>query len=243
MNIIIKSFGCGIGDLLFVTPTFRVIKKAYPKSVIVVNTDRPSLLQNNPFVNKVGSKKEGVFLGYPAPAEGVLPTKHHILSDWEIVCKAYNLKTEMPELKPELYIKKSPIKRKIIGVQIEHKGLWYNKKVWPYFKTLANENHFESIPHIKNNSMRNLVKKISEYRCVVCAEGGISHMAKALGIPAVVIYGGFANPLWNGYEDQINLTSNVDCRYCYNMKPCKYNYRCWEQIPISLVKEKALELL
>lgn len=241
MKIIIKSFN-GIGDLLFVTPTLRVVKEAYPDSVIIVNTNRPSLLKNNPFVDKIETKNEGVFLDYPAPAGGMPPYQHHIISDWEIVCKAYNITTERPALKPELYIEKSSTKRKIIGVQIEHKGLWHNKKVWPYFKKLANENHFEPIPHITNNSMSNLVKKISGYKCVVCAEGGISHIAKALGVPAVVLYGGFADPLWNGYEDQTNLTSNVDCKYCYNAKPCERGYKCWDQISVSYVEDIALQM-
>ncbi len=240
-KIVIKSFH-GIGDLLFATPSFRVIKEAYPSSRLIVNTHRPGLLINNPFVDKIGSKREGPYLAYPDPDSKKKPYQHHILSDWEIICRAYNLKTKKPLLRPELYIRNLSPKRDIIGVQIEHKGHWHNKKMWPYFKKLAGKKHFEPIPHIKENPMINLVRKIAEYKCVVCAEGGISHIAKALNIPAVVIYGGFANPLWNGYEDQINLVSDVNCRYCYNEEPCKNDYKCWKQIPIELVEKEVLKI-
>jgi len=209
-----------------------------------MNTSRPSLLNNNPFVDIIGHKNEGVFLGYPAPAEGIAPTKHHIISDWEIVCKAYNLRTKKPILQPELYVKDLPSKRNVIGVQTIHKGLWHRKKVWPFFEQLSKEPHFEFIPQITSgDKMLGLIKKIAEYTCVVCAEGGISHIAKALDIPAIVLFGGWANPKWNGYEDQINLVSIVDCSYCYNDIPCKGDYKCWKTISVNYVKEIALKMI
>jgi hypothetical protein len=242
-NVIIKSFN-GIGDLLFVTPSFRVIKKAYPNCKIIVNTNRPSLLEHNPFVDEVGRKDEGVFLGYPAPAEGIAPVEHHIISDWKIICYAYGLETEKPDLQPELYIKDLSSSRNGIGVQVLHKGYWHNKKVWPYFQELSQRDGMEAIPDITSgDKMKELVKKIASYSVVVCAEGGISHIAQALGIPAVVLYGGFADPEWNGYSNQVNITKVVDCSYCYNQSPCKGDYKCWKQIYVPYVEELAKQLL
>ena len=79
--ITIKSHN-GIGDLLFVTPALRVIKEKYPDCHLIVNTNRPSLLQNNPYVDEVGVKNEGVFLGYNAPDTGKLPDKHQEPEDF-----------------------------------------------------------------------------------------------------------------------------------------------------------------
>lgn len=218
-SISIRSFN-GIGDALFMTPSLRVIKKAYPKSRVIVNTNHPDLFIGNPFLDGVGRVNEGVFLGYADPIHRVNPTKHHILADWEIICEAYGLETEKPDLKPEIYL---PLgvhagKRVKIGVQSLHKGHWHEKKVWPKFDELAKLDGFEAIPKV--GSVIELVRTIATYPAVVCAEGGISHIAKAVDVPAVVIYGGFANPEWNGYRDQINLCNVKECSYCYHPGPC-----------------------
>ncbi|GAG84062.1 unnamed protein product, partial [marine sediment metagenome] len=135
MKVVIKSFN-GIGDLLFVTPTLRVIKEAHPGCHITVNTNYPGLLLNNPYVDVVGNENEGVFLGYPDPIHLQWPTKHHIISDWEIVTQHYKLETNPPSLQPEIYIDRFKHGTGV-GVQTIHKGHWHKKKVWPYYDELC----------------------------------------------------------------------------------------------------------
>ncbi len=222
--IIIKSFN-GIGDLLFVTPTLKKIKEVYPERKIIVNTNCPELIQDNPYVDEINNLNNGVFLGYPDPIHAKNPTMHHIQSDYLIVKKFYNL-TRLPdylnedEIKPEIYCREKIGKINKIGVQVYHKGHWHKKKVWPYFDELirTNQDLFEPIPACKNK--KELVNKVAGYKAVVCAEGGISHIAKAVGIHAFVIYGGFANPEWNGYKDHNNICNVLPCSYCYNPFSC-----------------------
>jgi ADP-heptose:LPS heptosyltransferase len=240
MEIGIRSFN-GIGDLLFVTPTLRRIKDVYSNASVVVNTNYPGLLAYNPYVNRLNVGKDGVFLGYPDPIHGVYPTKHHIISDWEIVSREYGLELDPPDLKPEIHL---PARHGgnpggAIGVQVLHKGHWHAKKIWPWFDALAKLPGFEPIR--KCAAVTDLVKQISQFRAVVCAEGGISHIARALDVPAVVIYGGFAKPEWNGYEEQINLCNPLDCSYCYNPGPCTnaIERRCMREISIESVVEAA----
>ena len=243
-DIVIKSFN-GIGDLLFVTPAIHVIKQTYPNRRLVVNTNRPSLLENNPWVDEVGTRNKGVFLLYTAPDSGCLPLQHHIITDWEIVCREYGLKTPPPELRPELYIEDLPLAREVIGVQTLHKGQYHRKRVWPGFDELARRPGFEAIPEItKGDKMKGLVKKIASYKAVVCGEGGVSHIAAALHKPAVVLFGGFSDPEWTGYPDHINLTSVVDCMHCFNLKPCKNNFKCWNAsyFKVEAVAQKAKEI-
>lgn len=242
MDITIRSFN-GIGDLLFVTPTLEVVKKAYPAAHIMVNTNYPDLLAANPYVDRVGTLREGVFMGYPDPIHGRQPVQHHILSDWEIICRAYGLQTDKPDLKPQIYI---PYLRPTgkVGVQVIHKGHWHAKKVWPRFAELAALPGYEPIPKCSN--ILELVGYVADCRAVVCAEGGISHIARAVGTPAVVIYGGFADPAWNGYEDQINIVNRKSCSYCYNPSPCVHEIErcCMREITVEQVRrevEKASE--
>lgn len=235
-QIAIKSFN-GIGDLLFVTPTLKVIKEAYPNVEITVNTNYPTLLLSNPFVDVIGHENNGVFLGYPDPIHQVWPKKHHIISDWEIVCEAYNLRTRQPDLHPEIYwLDKGRPSTGMIGVQVMHKGHWHNKKVWPKFDELANRpGPFEAIPFFHDFNL--LVEYIASCKAVVCAEGGISHIAKAVGTPAIVIYGGFAHPDWNGYKEQINICNEKWCSYCYDPTPCKNKIErlCMKEITVVQV--------
>lgn len=226
--------------MLFATPSFRVIKEAYPDCKLIVNTNRPSLLEDNPFIDQIGTKNEGVFLSYPAPDGGVHPYQHHILSDWEIICKAYNLKTEKPKLKPEIYFFADGNKSNKTGVQVRHKRHYHNKRVWPFFEELSKQEGFEAIPEIKTgDKMQCLVRKVSEYKNIVCAEGGISHIRAALGLPAIVLMGGFTDPIWTGYKNHINLISDIDCKHCFNLNPCKHNFKCWDEYPMEIIKKIA----
>lgn len=241
-KVVIKSFN-GIGDLLFVTPTLKKIKEIYPNTHITVNTNYPTLLANNPYIDKIGKENNGLFLGYPDPIHAVNPTMHHIQFDYRIIKKFYRLK-KLPsfltdeEMSPEIYLNKSKEKNNKIGVQVHHKGHWNKKKIWPYFSELCSQNPDIFEPILLCSSMPNLIKHISSFKEVVCAEGGISHIAKALNIPATVIYGGFAKPKWNGYKDHNNICNVLPCSYCYNPFPCVSKNRereCMHNISIEYV--------
>lgn len=253
-EIRIKSFN-GIGDLLFVTPTLRVIKEGYPDARVVVNTNCPELLEGNPYVDAVNdvrpksthrTDEEGVFLGYPDPIHRKNPTQHHIKTDWEVVTRHFRLKTRQPALDPELYCMNGgpPPKRDKIGVQVMHKGHWHQKKVWPHYEELSVTMGFEPIPKLPGK--KELVEHIASCPVVICAEGGISHIAKAVGTPAVVIMGGFHRPEWAGYESHVNLVDReVWCRdECYNPGPCKNEQErlCMWRINMSAVWTLAEDL-
>jgi hypothetical protein len=239
-KIVIQSH-FGIGDLLFMTPSLEVIKDAYPKCHITVNTSRPSLLNNNPYIDKIGTKREGVMLMYTAPDTGRLPEEHNIVEDWKIITNHYNLTTSTPCCVPQIYLDKFPTATSKIGVQVLHKRIYHNKRVWPYYERLAMLEGFEPIPQVKN--VDELVQKILSYKAVVCNEGGISHIAAALGTPAVVLFGGFTRPEWTGYDFHINLTVYEDCSPCYNNSPCRNNFKCWDKISMKEVERLARELL
>jgi ADP-heptose:LPS heptosyltransferase len=258
-NIAIKSYN-GVGDLLFVTPTIRLIKERHPNYTIIMRTNRPELLYKNPHVDVVNdfrpasthrTDEEGVFLGYPDPIHAKNPTKHHIISDWEIVCKHFELDLPPPTLKPELYFVNGTPARRGIGVQVLHKGHWNKKKIWPHFEELAVMDGFEPIPKIvdlvSGPSVRALAEQIASYKAVVCAEGGISHIAKAVGTPAVVIMGGFHRPEWAGYADHVNIVDrDVWCRdICYNPYPCHHEVEryCMRKISVNEVRSEAQRLI
>ena len=239
-KVVIKSYN-GIGDLLFVTPTLRRIKEKYGSEVeVVINTNYPELVEANPFVDRINESRDGIFLGYPDPIHRQWPDCHHIISDWKIVRDAYLLDIEKPELKPEIHMTGLNVEKKDrIGVQVLHKGHWNQKKVWPKFGDLVRiapeEYNLVEIPLLPN--VRELVKFILSCKAVVCAEGGVSHIARAFDVPAIVIYGGFANPEWNGYKEQINIVNQKWCSWCYNPSPCKEKVErlCMKEITVEQI--------
>ena len=241
-NIIIKSRN-GIGDLLFVTPTLRKIKEYYPDIHITINTNYPELLFDNPYIDKIGNENAGLFLGYPDPVHCKNPIMHHIQFDYQLVRNHFQL-FKMPlfldkeDEKPEIYNFLKGNKNKKIGVQVYHKGHWHLKKVWPFFKELCSYRPDLFEPIKMEKSISGLINKIASYRAVLCAEGGISHIAKAVNTHAIVIYGGFAKPEWNGYQDHNNICNVLPCSYCYNSHPCAskvINRECLYNIRIAQV--------
>lgn len=222
---------------MFVTPTIGWIKLCHPNSHIKVMTNRPELLLGNPFVDEVTSERprqthktdeEGVFLGYPDPIHAKNPTQHHIMSDWEIIVKHYDLPVwdlQGPRCEPFLYCTEAipgDERNGKIGVQVLHKGHWHKKKVWPFFDELADVSaRFEAIPKV--GSVLDLVELVANYEAVVCSEGGISHIAAAMRTPALVIMGGFHRKEWAGYWFHRHLVdTGIWCaNECYNPGPCK----------------------
>jgi hypothetical protein len=238
----------GIGDALFLTPTLPKLKAACPGIRITINTRHPELFQDNPYVDHIGERRVGHRLMYCDPTSCTgkryrRPTKHHIIADWSIIAAAARVKMEPPELKPLTYFPyqrgdgKGPI-----GVQTHHKDLWHGKKNWGKWEELSGIQGFEAIPY-PLPSMRELAEYLTSCSCVVCAEGGISHLCRSLDVPCVVIYGGFADPAWNGYHEHTNLVTNdLDCAPCYSGDPCVTDppKLCHEQITVSEVIQHAV---
>lgn len=227
----------GIGDVLLLTPTFRVIKEAYPNCKIVVSSRHRDILTGNPYVYVDGARG-GFHPFFPDPHSGVVPVQHHIFSLWESVCNESGLKTYRPEIKPEIYIP-GFVRGGNILVQVLHRMQWGGKKVWPYFRELSSMPGFSAIQ--KMDSLQGLVQVIRGAKLVVCAEGLISHIAQAVGTKAIVIYGGFLRPEWNGYADQINIVSPNCSEQCYNSNPCSLGKVCFSSISVDYVESVVRE--
>lgn len=236
-EIIIKSFN-GIGDLLYATPSFPVLKKTGAK--IHVNTNYPGLLENNPHVDSTGGGNEGIFLSYPDIIHRKLPTQHHILSDWECVCKGAGVKTEPPKLRPEIHFD-LPKRTGGLIVQTISKNTFSGKKIWPHAEKFAEMYGFTPIPHF--DDIKELVRFIAKAQLVVCMEGAVHHIAAAVETPAIVVLGGLHRCNWIGYDDQKYI--EIDCPIrndCYNPKPCKHQNKmyCMHSISPEYVYKEAL---
>lgn len=76
----------------------------------------------------------------------------------------------------------------------------------------------------------------------VGTEGGMHHAAAALGLPAVVIFGGFISPNVTGYEGHINLVDTQPETPCGMWRPCSHCRRAMNRIPIRAVVKGVQEI-
>ena len=59
---------------------------------------------------------------------------------------------------------------------------------------------------------------------------GTVHIAAAMAVPTIVIYGGYEHPDCTDYPGNINLYSPVECAPCWLRGPCPYGKKCLHQI-------------
>lgn len=92
-------------------------------------------------------------------------------------------------------------------------------------------------------SIRHAAAVMERASIVLSTEGGMHHLAAALGIPAVVIFGAFTPPLLTGYEGQRIFAVETDEGYCGRYLPCGHCQAAMARIDPRDVARAALEML
>ena len=66
----------------------------------------------------------------------------------------------------------------------------------------------------------------------IVPEGGLHHAAAAVGVPAIVIFGGWVPPQVLGYESHVNLTGGAR-RFCGSFQPCTHCREALQAITVD----------
>ncbi len=216
-----------------------------------------------------GNLKEPISsIFYTKRAETIPENIHIILKNMKLL-EVIGIKKNLPEF-PELNIKvdlpedlKFDSKRLVIlnggggwETKIWVKGRWRElalKIKEMGFEPLflwGNENERKrmeeesrgDIPLAPFLNIPQLVKIVSLSRLLVSGDTFPLHIADALGIPVVGIYGP-SNPLRNGpiSKNSKVVFNELSCSFCYKRK-CK-NVKCMESIDVESVLEKVKEIL
>lgn len=82
-------------------------------------------------------------------------------------------------------------------------------------------------------SFRYALSALSRAKYAVLPEGGLHHGAAALGVPAVVIFGGFIPPQVTGYDVHINLTGDAEA--CGSLNTCTHCQQAMSRISVEEV--------
>ena len=96
---------------------------------------------------------------------------------------------------------------------------------------LANAQYF------KTPSFRHAVVALSRARLAILPEGGLHHGAAAVGVKAVVLFGGFIPPSVTGYDMHVNLTGGAEA--CGSLKTCEHCRAAMDAIKVDDVLKAA----
>lgn len=100
---------------------------------------------------------------------------------------------------------------------------------------------FPGVSVIETNKFRRACAILARARAAVVHEGGLHHAAAVVGVPAVVIYGGFISPAQTGYDLHTNLfTGGEPCGWRI---PCRHCARAMEKITPELVLHELQKVL
>ena len=97
--------------------------------------------------------------------------------------------------------------------------------------------------------LKQLIATINDLRLLITNDGGPMHIAAALGIKTVSIFGPVDEAVYGAYpasDSHIVIKSNIDCRPCYQhfrLPLCQRNRECINSIAVEQVFDAARRLL
>lgn len=94
---------------------------------------------------------------------------------------------------------------------------------------------------VSTSNFRDALAALSRAAIYIGPEGGLHHGAAAVGVPAVVLFGGFIPPQVTGYDSHINLTGGAEA--CGSLNRCDHCSKAMAAIPVDEVLQSALKVL
>jgi Glycosyltransferase family 9 (heptosyltransferase) len=260
--------GYGLGDVLMCTPAMRELKRLNPGCRVTFYTDFPDLVEGLPFIDCVRPTVEAVGTAIWLTYEPSLPPRRHlarIIGD----SLGINVRDVRPScvVRSELVERYrqdwKSLPRPLVLVTRRASAFTPNKD-WPdaYWDELvarlaaratvievggrlaepSNRPTGSYIDLRGQTTLPELIAVVAAVDLQVAPITGTIHIAAALGIPSVVIYGGYEPPVCTDYTGNIGLYSPVECAPCWLKTPCPYGKKCLHMITPNQV-EAALDCL
>jgi len=99
----------------------------------------------------------------------------------------------------------------------------------------------QGVSFIQTPTFRHGCAILARCRAAVLPEGGLHHAAAALGVPSVVIYGGYISPRQTGYDIHRNLFTGGEP--CGMRTPCAHCKKAMGDISPEEVVQELLEVI
>ena len=102
--------------------------------------------------------------------------------------------------------------------------------------------HLSGVHAVSTGSAREAFAILSRAALYIGPEGGMHHAAAALGVPAVVLFGGFIPAAVMGYDMHVNLTGGAT-EACGSKAPCEHCRKAMQAISSDEVIEHARRIM
>lgn len=119
-------------------------------------------------------------------------------------------------------------------------GRWRYQAVADHFRGFDvvqfshGRDRLKGVRMIHTPTFRHALAAMRRAKVAVLPEGGLHHGAAAVGLPAVVLFGGFIPPQVTGYSDHVNLTGGADVA-CGSWTKCNHCRAALDNIPVEEV--------
>jgi len=109
-------------------------------------------------------------------------------------------------------------------------------------QTSYGRDKLNGVRFVTTPTYRHAIAIMSRAKAALIPEGGLHHGAAAVGIPAVVIFGGFIPPAVIGYDDHINLTGD-STEACGSLRKCDHCRAALDKISVEQAYQSVKRLV
>ncbi len=211
----------GIGDWILASADVAVAHKRHGVRCVVGDGKRSfwsEVFDNNPKIAKTLEPGE-TFAWVPnVPQnrpyiEAITPTSFVYRKDFRAVPGELFLTDEEQREKGDYILVEPNTKDKFTGPNKAWRwDRWEEVVKLPYHFVQTGALDQPTLPGVERiftKTFREALSVLSGARMLVTTDGALHHAAAALGVPAVVIWGGAASPVNLGYESHVNLWSGA----------------------------------
>lgn len=230
----VRRISNALGDNLLLSALLPAIREKWPGYKIIVETPKPEIFWNNPHVDWVTIKhikttkhhikpKYRIFNGSEPHfiaqmrayigLKGTSPPQLFLTPD-EI--RSIQKRFEFP------YIAISPVGKTSFSANRKEWGFENFKKLIRLFKDyrfiqigLPKDPLLPNAVDARGFLIRETAAVIFNATLFIGLEGGLMHLAKAIGTPSAIIYGGYIRPETSGYSDNLNIYTATCCSPCH----------------------------
>jgi len=254
-----------------VTGLIRNLKEKYPRKKIVVEVHKKSpylkvLFQGNPHLSFVTCKHHCSTKRHLRPNYFIVKeTKKNIYK------QLANSAGLQEEVFPELFFSEKELISKDYKNLVNYvticpkgkQGFASNRKEWgaSNFQKLVElfpqlnfvqigtpaVNLLRGVIDARGEEIRKVALIMKRSSFFIGLEGGLMHLAKAVGTKSIIVYGGLISPKISGYGENINVYNNVDCSPCFShsqgtLGQCE-SMKCMKGITVEMVAKKIAKWL
>ena len=255
------------GDALISANVIRCIKKAYPRIRFNCITPHPDLIKYDPNIDFINAPES--FHSFDSSYWELIVHKEKYENI--IAHNLKRLKITSFEYKSKFYLRESEKKwasetlsdctKPILAICTRSKEKVKNWFVENWIEVIATLKERYSILHIGDEkepflndvhrfagqlTMRESAALLSKAKLFIGPDSLLMHVANGLNIPSVIIFGGSRPSRCFGYQENINLTSNLECSPCWihdGYEECGHELKCLRQISTHQVLQSVDSLL